>query len=246
MVLLATKQNLFNDSVQKSTMATLGDDKGFINPLAKTSIVSRASGSTNIVSGIYAQLKCDRASGVVTEVALHSVVNAVQRELSVSDLIINRHKLNSQLYEFTNLKSNLGTIMGNLTVDATVLVKTWEPNLEQYVLIRRPARFPVFSHLLDAYEIDERLKLDLDDVFAEDITSFKAQINDLEEKVEDLEKEEEKEDLEEWWDDTKENVKEWWEGAKDFVSNTWDDVTNFFTQEDSEESEESTKEKPKQ
>ena len=246
MVLLATKQNLFNDSVQKSTMATLGDDKGFINPLAKTSIVSRASGSTNIVSGIYAQLKCDRASGVVTEVALHSVVNAVQRELSISDLIINRHKLNSQLYEFTNLKSNLGTIMGNLTVDATVLVKTWEPHLEQYVLIRRPARFPVFSHLLDAYEIDERLKLDLDDVFAEDITSFKAQINDLEEKVEDLEKEEEKEDLEEWWDDTKENVKEWWEGAKDFVSNTWDDVTNFFTQEDSEESEESTKEKPKQ
>ena len=243
MVLLATKQNLFNDSAQKSSMATLGDDKGFINPLAKSSIVSRASGSTNIASGIYAQLKCDKASGVVTEVALHSVVNAVQRELSVSDLIINRHKLNSQLYEFTNLKSNLGTIMGDLTVNSTILVKTWEPNLGQYVLIRRPARFPVFSHLLDAYEIDERLMLDLDDVFSEDIKSFKAQINDLEEKVDDLEKEEEKEDLEEWWDDTKENVKEWWEGTKDFVSNAWDDATNFFTQEDSEK--ESTEEKPK-
>lgn len=243
MVLLATKQNLFNDSVQKANMATLGDDKGFINPLAKASIITRGTGTVSMVSGIYAQLKCDRASGVVTEVALHSTVNAVQRELSISDLIINRHKLNSQLYEFTNLKSNLGTIMGNLMVESTILVKTWEPNLGQYVLIRRPARFPVFSHLLDAYEIDERLKLDLEEVFGEDITSFKTQINDLEEKIEDLEKEEQKEDLEEWWDDTKENVKEWWEGTKDFVSNTWDDVTNFFTQKES--TEESTEEQQK-
>ena len=179
---MATKENLFNESIKKSKTATIGDDKGLINSKSETSIVSRAGGSTTINSGIYAQLKCDKTSGVVTEIALQSVVNAVQRELAASDLIINRHKLNTQLLEFTNLKSNMNTIMGDLTVNATILVKTWEPNLEQFVLIRRPARFPVFGHLLDAYQIDERLYLDMEDMFGEDYIELKTKINELEEK----------------------------------------------------------------
>lgn len=229
---MATKSNLFNESINKASLATLGKDKGFINSASQTSIVSRASGSTSINSGLYAQIKCDKASGVVTEIALQSVVNAVQRELTVGDLIINRHKLNSQLFEFTNLKANMGTIMGDLTVNSTILVKVWEPALEKYVLIRRPARFPVFSHLLDAYTLDERLCLGEEDVFLDDIEAFKTELNNLQEDVDEIKEEEEKEGLEEWWDDTKENVSKWWDDTKEVVSNAWDNVTDFFTGED--------------
>lgn len=248
---MATKANLFNESKKKSEIATIGKDRGLINHVAQTSIVSRATGSTTINSGIYAQIKCDKASGVVTEVALQSVVNAVQRELTTADLIINRHKLNTQLFEFTNLKENMGTIMGGLTVNTTVLVKAWEPTLEQYVLIRRPCRHAVFGNLLDAYELDERLYIE--DKFGENLLDLKKNINDLQESVgeklkeikdevvEGIEEmknakdwEEFKDELGETYEEFKENVKEAfpeitekvqteWNEFKTNVSESWED-----------------------
>lgn len=178
---MATKQNLFNEAEKKSKLAKIGKDKGFINPNSKTSIVSKSDGSTTINSGIYAQIKCDKASGVITDISLQSITNTVQKELTTSDLIINRHKFNTQLFEFTNLKENMGTIMGDLTINATILVKVWEPHLEQYVLIRRPARFPMFGNLLDAYEIDSRLNIDndLSSAIQESVVKMKKDLNDL-------------------------------------------------------------------
>lgn len=189
---MATKANLFNESVKKTARATLGKDMGVINSKSKTSLVNKANGTTVMNSGIYAQYKCDKESGVATEISLQSITKTVQRELSTSDLIINRHKLNSQLYEFTNLKANKKTVMGNLTMDATILVKAWEPTLEQYVLIRRPARFPVFGNLLDAYAIDDRLKVE--GVFDEDLLEYKRNLNDLSDLKDDTENKETQEE----------------------------------------------------
>ena len=174
---MGTKANLFNESVKKTARATLGKDMGVINSKAKTSLINKANGTTVMNSGIYAQYKCDKESGVATEISLQSITKTVQRELSTDDLIINRHKLNSQLYEFTNLKANKKTVMGDLTMNATILVKAWEPTLEQFVLIRRPARFPVFGNLLDAYALDDRLKVE--GVFSEDLLEYKRKLNDL-------------------------------------------------------------------
>ena len=108
---------------------------------------------------------------------MQSISNTVQRELTTSDLIINRHKFNTQLIELTNIVANMDTVMGDLTVNSTILVKAWEPTLEQYVLIRRPARFPVFGNLLDAYTIDDRLALKED--YDEDLLEYKRNLNDL-------------------------------------------------------------------
>jgi hypothetical protein len=71
----------------------------------------------------------------------------------------------------------MNTVMGDLTVNSTILVKAWEPTLQQYVLIRRPARFPVFGNLLDAYIVDDRYELEGD--FAEDLLEYKRDLNDL-------------------------------------------------------------------
>ena len=241
---MATKSNLFNESVKKSATATLGKDKGFINPNAKTSMVSRASGSTTLNNGIYAQFKCDKASGVVTQIALQSVVNSVQHELSTSDLIVNRHKLNSQLYEFTNLKANMGTIMGGLTVNSTVLVKAWEPTLQQYVLIRRPARFAPFSNILDAYKIDDRLYLGEELGFMDELEKVKKELNDLkEDKLKD-DMEEAGENIQEGFEELKEDVgdaidkfkeTDFYKSVSETINEYKDKVVSFFSGEDTED-----------
>lgn len=155
-----SKNNLFSETSNKAAHASPGDDNGFINKKANSSMTLKKDGQITLNAGIYAQIKCDKDTGVNTEHALQSVTNTVQRELNTNDLIINRHKFNTQLIEFTNLKYNMGTVMGDLGMHASVLVKAWEPTLQQFVLIRRPARFPVFGHLLDAYVIDNRLEVE--------------------------------------------------------------------------------------
>lgn len=186
-ILAKNKENLYNESVQTSANAKCGYDMGVINPKTKTSLINKSNGTTIMNSGIYAQFKCDKESGVISEFSLQSITNTVQRELTTSDLIINRHKFNTQLLEFTNLKANRKTVMGNLTMDATILVKAWEPTLEQFVLIRRPARFPVFGNLLDAYMLDDRLEAE--GTYTEDLIEYKRNLNNLEEELDEEEEE---------------------------------------------------------
>jgi hypothetical protein len=173
---MKSKENLFNEALKTKT-ADKSSDKGFVNTSSGTTMTSKGNGTTTINSGIYAQYKCDKDSGVCTEVSLQSITNTVQKELTASDLIINRHKLNSQLFEFTNMKANMNTVMGNLGMHASILVKAWEPTLQQFVLIRRPARFPVFGNLLDAYTVDDRFTLD--ENYSEDLLDYKRNLNDL-------------------------------------------------------------------
>ena len=183
---MSKKSNLFNDSV-KTKHATKGEDKGFINPSSGTTIASKNTGTTVMNSGIYAQYKCDKNSGVCNEISLQSIANTVQRELTTCDLIINRHKFNTQFIEFTNMKKNMNTVMGDLGIHTSILVKAWEPTLEEFVLIRRPARFPLFGNLLDAYTVDERLELDSD--YNEDLLEYKRSLNDLTPPTDDSNKE---------------------------------------------------------
>ena len=171
------KENLFNDAVQTKN-AKPRIDVGFINNESGATLITKNTGTTTMNSGLYAQYKCDKTSGVVTETSMQSISTTVQRELSLSDLIINRHKFNTQLFEFTNIVSNMNTVMGDLTVNTTILVKAWEPTLQQYVLIRRPARFPVFGNLLDAYAVDERLQIN-DEALEEDLVEYKRTLNEF-------------------------------------------------------------------
>lgn len=174
---MANKENLFNETVSKTQRADRQSDEYTINKDSGANITAKGDGSATMVSGIYAQYKTDKNTGVATEISLQSNTITVQKEIVTNDLILNRHKLNSQLYEFTNLKNNHGTIMGNLMMDATILVKAWEPTLEKYVLIRRPARFPIFSNILDAYMVDERLDIYVD--MSEDLESYQTNLNQL-------------------------------------------------------------------
>lgn len=174
---MASKENLFNEIAANSKRASRQTDQSIINKTSGSNITAKGDGSAHMVSGIYAQYKTDKNSGVATEFSLQSNTVTVQKDIIANDIVINRHKINSQLWEFTNFKNNGATIIGDLTMNATVLVKCWEPTLEEFVLIRRPARFPVFGNLLDAYVVDERLDVYVD--MSEDIANYEANLNQL-------------------------------------------------------------------
>ena len=142
-----------------SIKVAAGVDKGIIGEGGASSIIKE----DNIVvdaAGLYTQRITNGNNGNITDVSLQHNVDTVRTNISCSDLLINGHKMNSYLYEITNMKQLQGTAIGNFTVMGTVLVKTFDPNLEKWVLIRRQVRVPMFSNLLDPYNIDDRLLVD--------------------------------------------------------------------------------------
>ena len=103
---MASKENLFNETVAKTKRASNQTDDFTINKDSGASFAVRGDGSTTMASGIYAQYKADKNSGVATEISLQSNTVTVQKDIIANDITINRHKINSQLWEFTNFKNN--------------------------------------------------------------------------------------------------------------------------------------------
>ena len=71
--------------------------------------------------------------------------------------------MNPALYELSDMRKtnvNENTAIGNLTMFSTVLVKAWEPTLKKWVLIRRLARMPLFSTMLNLPDAPEDLSID--------------------------------------------------------------------------------------
>ena len=143
----------------KSEHPEAGTDKGTIGSTGASSIIKGVTDVIVDAASLYAQRITAGSSGVITDVALQQNFNNVRTNFSCSDFVINNHKLNSYMYEITNMKKLQDTAIGNFTVSGTVLVKTYDHNLGKWVLIRRQVRVPMFSNLLDPYNIDERLDL---------------------------------------------------------------------------------------
>ena len=106
---------------------------------------------------MYSQYKLN-PSGKAVEQSLESVAITNRRKIKADDVVLNEHKLNPYLYELTDMKSletahNDHMLVGNFCLYGSVLVKAWEVNLHRYVLLRRPARIPMFSPLLNVPEI---------------------------------------------------------------------------------------------
>lgn len=170
---------------EKALNMSRQQERGIVNRQAKSSIAMRENGDINVVASSSAQQKLN-TSGKATEIATQSEIITNTRKLTVDEIIINNHKLNSKLYEYTDLKSVLedeNKIITGIGLESTVLVKAWEPSLKKYVLIRRPARFAPFSPLLNTPEIhpDLGISSDLSKEFEDtvDIESAANQFNDF-------------------------------------------------------------------
>jgi len=138
-----------------------GHESGLINDTTQSSIVIRHNGQINLSSSRYAQYKIN-PTGKTVEESLESLAVTNRRKVQTDDMILNEHKLNPYLYELTDIKKlttayNDDMVVGNFCLFGSVLTLAWEMNLKRYVLIRRPARIPMFSPMLNIPEINTGL-----------------------------------------------------------------------------------------
>ena len=132
----------------------------------KGSVTVRQDGAVSVSSGLYSQQKQNSVLQQMEKVGIkeHSVSN--QNMIDTDDLIINKHKLNNKLYEFSDYKTVLqsptlgqGGIVGKFMMFGTVLTKSWDHSLNKYVLVRRLAMMPMFSPEMNIGEALPGLKI---------------------------------------------------------------------------------------
>lgn len=175
-----------NDLIDRSAYLNRMSEKGIINEKTGSSVVVRDDGQINLSASKGAQYKLN-PGGRASEITQESKTVTNRKILDADDIIINGHKLNSDLWQYTDFKEislpyTEKAIVGGLTLHSHILVKAWEPNLKRYMLIRRPARIRMFSPLLNMPEINnalginDPLKID-EDILA--LTQDGYQVNSL-------------------------------------------------------------------
>lgn len=151
------------DIADAANFLVRGIENGIINRSTGSSVVLRQSGQINLSASKYSQYKLN-PSGKIMEESLESVTVTNRKKYSTDDIVVNEHKMNPYMYELTDMKElsnhyNNKMLVGNFTAFGTVLVKAWEPELKRYVLIRRLARMPMFSPVLNVPEINPGLDI---------------------------------------------------------------------------------------
>lgn len=162
--------SIVNKFEERSLNADRSIDKGFVNPSTNSSIMINENGNVNIASSKNIQYKLNYSSGLAREISYESKTITNRKNITTDEIIINGHKLNPHIYDLTDMKvlyQNTDWAIGNLTIDANVLIKAWEPNLERWVLIRRPMRTPLFMNALSVSGAPE--EMDIDDNITKEI-----------------------------------------------------------------------------
>lgn len=138
---------------------------GLVNSKGNHESISLKKGYVTVAGGKLAALKIDGNVGLVQDTAKlrGSRTNRMQNEFD--DLLFNGHKFNPVFYEYADYKKYTDQygdshVVGSLCVSGSVLVRAWDRYLQRNVLIRRPARFPMFAPLNNVPEIDKGLKID--------------------------------------------------------------------------------------
>ena len=122
------------------------------------SIVMKFGKAIGLSIGNDSKFSIDRGS--ISSISQTHRIKANRIYLDCDELIINGHKLNNRIVElddFRELPDN--SIIGDFMVRGIVLVKSWEPNLGRYVLIRREIFMPLFGQSTTAVEIAPGLKI---------------------------------------------------------------------------------------
>ena len=146
------KLNIVDRLRERTKNAKASKDTGLINQNTGSSVVLNGNGNVTIAASKNVQYKMQYSSGTSMEISTERNTVTHRKKIHPDELVFNKHKLNQQLYELTNMKKYLNdptTAIGNLTMSGTVLVKAWEPTLQKWVLIRRSIRTPIFSNLLN-------------------------------------------------------------------------------------------------
>lgn len=146
-------KNVVPELQQETENANREVDRGFVNENNGASTIIGEDGDYIVAASKNVQYKMNVKSGKSTQVSYHSVEITNKKELKTDEMVLNKHKLNPQLWELTDYKRISGdptSAIGNLMMGGSVIVKTWEPNLKKWVLMRRPIMTPIFSKVISA------------------------------------------------------------------------------------------------
>ena len=98
------------------------------------------------------------------------------------------YKFNNQFYELTDYKqigNDPTSAIGNLTINTSVLLNAWEPYLENWVLIRRPARMPLFYNMLPIPDVPAGMNLvNKDGISVTDVSNEIKEMRDYDKQQE--------------------------------------------------------------
>lgn len=169
-------QNIVNEIKERAENANRSTDKGIVNDKTGSSIMLDQAGNVTIAASQTVQYKMKYSEGQATEISLQSNTITNRKNIQSDEIVVNKHKLNPQLWELTDMKrlyEDPTSAIGGLTMCTTALVKTWEPHLEKWVLIRRPVRTPIFSNLLPIPDVPAEMGLNEATNISEEITDMR-------------------------------------------------------------------------
>lgn len=156
---------LLTEFQEKFKQTNREKDKGIINSKSGASMLIDEDGNINISASALSQIKINKENNSKNEV-FNQTNSIVNRKSSVIDeLLLNYHKLNNLILELSDFKELLDgkANMGMLNMGGTVLVKTWDLELNKYVLTRRNIRTPLFSKALDFATTVDQMDINNDD-----------------------------------------------------------------------------------
>lgn len=150
----------FDYILKKSQYTDRAKEKSIIS--AEGSSVSVRDGEIGLSAGKHTHYQLHGDSGSATETSMQSHTITNRKRIDVDEIVVNDHKLNPKLYEWTDMRTiNGNNIVGRLQMESTILVKAWDEGLQKHVLIRRPCRQPLFGQTLNVAEPPEQMDINL-------------------------------------------------------------------------------------
>ena len=99
-------------------------------------------------------------SSSATDISYEKNIFANRVNETVDDHVFNGSKLNPQIYDMSGfVQQSEQCVQGHINFAGTVLVRMFEPNLNEWVFIRRYIRAPIFFPIMTTPLIDERFDI---------------------------------------------------------------------------------------
>lgn len=149
----------FHYIVKTAKYTSRAEEKSLVSD--KGASVAVRHSDVSLSGGRHANYHLNGEHSTATEISVQSHTITNRKVIDADEIIINKHKLNPKLYEWTDMRHATGNnIIGRLQMEGTVLVKAWDNDLGRHVLIRRPCRQPLFGQTVNMADVPEQFGLD--------------------------------------------------------------------------------------
>lgn len=172
-------KNMISKIIYESSNFIRNKETAIVNAESESSISLNENGDVKVIAGNKSQQK-NLEDGKSGNINMNKKIIANKVDITADDIVINKHKLNPKLWEFTDMREVLieteekrdkdgnlvppmikdeHPLVGNFCILGSVMTISWDHTLNKYVLIRRPARIPMFSNTLNTASIKKEMHI---------------------------------------------------------------------------------------